>query len=371
MHHEIRSLSLCVCVMGAAIVGCSEGAAPNNTPDSGRRDVASGDSDAGVSGGVTDGGADSSAVDSSFDGGGCVDLDLMATSVRRPLDIIVWVDDGGSFAAGRTRTGPALSQMFPTVLRDAGVDYRIILMSRTTPVTAPLLMDEGTRFFRTSRGYSAGAGGFVFFSDAMYIRDYLPWLRRESFKVFLSNTDCENQAGAFEAFETALMANGMGNFTVGDARNYVYNMIGALPLRMPTDEPYRPMDPAAGGNCRNTQIGAQRTGGMRLGYTAPNYIKLFQAIADLSISRSRLPCSFDPPTDRGMMIDLARVRFVFTPGGGAARTYRQVTDMGACGADGGFYVDASNKIVLCPSTCTTVSGDAMGAVRFSFQCVPG
>lgn len=366
----LERLSLFVCAVGVAIAACGE--APNNSlVDSGRRDAASADGDASSVSDVHNGGADGAGSDASSDAGACVDLDLMATSVRRPLDIIVWVDDGGSFAAGRTRTSPALSDAFPMVLAAAGVDYRIILMSRSTTVSPRLMMEEGTRFFRTTRGYSAGAGGFVFFSSAMYIRDYLPWLRRESFKVFLSNTDCENQAGTFEAFETELMANGMGSFTIGDARNYVYNMIGALPLRMPTDEPYRPTDPLAGGSCRNTQIGAQRTGGLRLGYTAPNYIKLFQAIADLSISRSRLPCSFDPPTSGGAVVDLSRVRFVFTPGGGAPRTYRQVTDMTACAADGGFYVDAMNKIVLCPTTCTAVSGDAMGAVRFSFQCVPG
>jgi hypothetical protein len=306
----------------------------------------------------------------------CGSADFRAESARRPIDIVIWVDDGGSFDDSRRKVGNSIQMNLVDILEREGVDWKIALMSASTPIGEPLASDP--RFVRVPGGYSAGGGGFIFFADPRYIEVYRPELRTDAFRVLLSATDCENQAGyEFPQFEENLVTNGMGLFTGGDDRNYGYHMIGNIGLRPIPEEPWPPTDRIAprgayGGdftNCSRVQGGAIGTGGLRLGVGAPNYDDLFQAIAAASVTESRLPCSFDPPDEDD--IDLRYVRFRYRPGGDETmeQEFHEVADASAC-ADGGFYPTEEGRLELCPSTCEQISTDPAAEVRFTFECVP-
>jgi len=311
-------------------------------------------------------------ADADVDAAGCATLDLAAAPTTRPIDVIVWVDDGGSFAGERAKVARSIGVNLADILDAAHVDYQIVLLSSATSIPEPLR--SSTRFFHAPGGYSAGSGGYVFFSSPTYLANYVDHLRTDAFKVFLSATDCEGEAGTFDAFEMALTTNAPTQFVSGDHRNFAYDMIGNLALRTPSTAPYTPTDASAargsfsGGRfsrCVNTQAGAIETGGLRLGVDAPDYDALFMAIAELSIGASRLPCSFAPPPGE---LDLHRIRFRYQPGDGSMeQAYRQVADAAACGPAGGFYLDGA-MVQLCPSTCDLVSADATGMVHFTFEC---
>lgn len=313
--------------------------------------------------------ADTSAPDAE----GCASRAFEAESSERPIDVVIWVDDGGSFASARGKVARSIGMNLADILAAAGVDYRVILLGANTTIPAPL-GDDPERFVQIDSGFSAGGGGYVFFSDPRYLAMYEEHLRDGAFRVFLSATDCEREAGTFEAFETALSASDA--FVVGDGRNFVYHMIGNVALQSTPTMPWTGADPIAGRGsygsftaCTNTQRGAVETGGLRLGVAADSYDGLFRAIAASSISRSMLPCVFDPPA--GEVVDLDYVRFRYAPGGDTAAEieYGQVAGEAACADAGGFYT-SGGQLVLCPTTCAEVSEDPDASVRFTFECVP-
>lgn len=306
----------------------------------------------------------------------CASADFRAESTRRPIDIVIWVDDGGSFIGARGKVADSIQERLVDILERDDVDYRFAVMTAQTRFDPPLSTDP-ERFCRVGDGFSSGGGGFIFFADRPYIDDYRPCLRDGAFRVLLSATDCQRQSPIdFAEFERRLEANGMGAFVVGDERNYVYHMLGNLALRDPQTEPWRademlPVGAAAAGftNCSVVQEGAVATGGLRLGVSAADYGELFEAIADASVAESRLPCTFDPP--EGSDIDLRYVRFRYRPEGDATmeEEYHEVADATACTDEGGFY-PSMDQLHLCPTTCERVSSDPAAEVRFTFECVP-
>jgi hypothetical protein len=86
----------------------------------------------------------------------------------------------------------------------------------------------------------------------------------------------------------------------------------------------------------------------------------------------RLACEFVMPSADGGTIDPTKVAVQFTPGSGTPLVLTQVTDASECDANPNswYYDDNVNptKILLCPSTCTTVSGDHSGKVDVLLGC---
>ncbi|MGE0785185.1 MAG: hypothetical protein AB7S26_05810 [Sandaracinaceae bacterium] len=355
---NVRSLTM------LALAGCTAAgpAVPPHDAGPPARDASSTAVDAGPA-----------AIDAFVPDASCADVHLEAQTSQRPIDIIIWVDDGGSFDSARRKVSSSISDNLVAILEAAGVDYQVILLSANTSIGPPL-SESAERYFHVPGGYSAGGGGYVFFSDASYLSRYLDRLRPDAFKVFLSATDCESEAGSFAAFEDALAMNGAGAFVVGDERNFVYNMIGNVALGAPPTTPWSSGDPPAGRgsyggftSCQNTQEGAITTGGLRLGVAAPDYDALFQAIADESITQASVPCSLEVPEGPDISLDIPRAQLRYQPGGGGEPIgYDYVESMDAC-ADGGFYL-AGDHLELCPSTCETIRADPDAMVDFSFPC---
>lgn len=85
-----------------------------------------------------------------------------------------------------------------------------------------------------------------------------------------------------------------------------------------------------------------------------------------------LPCSYGIPVPPVGEPDFKSVNVNYTPGGGTKGVIPFVANEAACPASGNawYYDDPANptQILLCPSTCQTVSGDTQGTVDIVLGC---
>lgn len=91
------------------------------------------------------------------------------------------------------------------------------------------------------------------------------------------------------------------------------------------------------------------------------------------IRGAALGCSYNVPQPDGGTVDFSQVNVQYTPGnGGAAETIPAVSGASACPSSGdAWYYDnasAPTTIILCPSTCNTVSQDNSGEVDILTGC---
>lgn len=97
---------------------------------------------------------------------------------------------------------------------------------------------------------------------------------------------------------------------------------------------------------------------------------LVNALAD--IRGAILDCDFAMPVPKpGVAVDPALINVNFTPGGGKMATLPQVSGEGACTATPGWYYDNPinpSRIILCKSTCDTVTGDPMASLEILLGC---
>jgi hypothetical protein len=97
--------------------------------------------------------------------------------------------------------------------------------------------------------------------------------------------------------------------------------------------------------------------------------QFLQAMKD--IQGSLLGCTFTmPKTDAGI-INIDKVKVVFTPGSGAPQELPRVTNQGACAGPGWYYDNNSDptNIELCLGSCTTVQADPSGSIEIELGCL--
>lgn len=95
--------------------------------------------------------------------------------------------------------------------------------------------------------------------------------------------------------------------------------------------------------------------------------ELLAALQAINVEQT-LACEFLMP--EGENVDPSLVNVDFTSGAGQTDTIGQVPDAASCEQGGWHYDDADNptKIVLCPSTCDGVQGDADASVEIVLGC---
>jgi len=97
---------------------------------------------------------------------------------------------------------------------------------------------------------------------------------------------------------------------------------------------------------------------------------LIAALAD--IRGAILDCDFAMPVPKpGVGVDPALINVNFTPGGGKMSTLTQVAGEASCAATAGWYYDNPinpSRIILCKSTCDTVTGDPMASLEILLGC---
>jgi len=361
----------------------------------------------------------------------CVSQSSEATLVKKPVDIIIVIDNSGSMSNEIIGVQNNINQNFAQIIEQSGLDYRVILIGKH----GKAVPDESVCIEAPLSGIPAGGcatppanpvnnpGKFYHYNTEIDSHNSLcrilstfntaepsggaptgwqEWLRPDSFKTFIELTDdgvgsCsavgvsiddnDNVAdapGAAQKFDTALLTLSPANFGTAEARNYRFYSIVGMAFNDPANKPWEPSDPITTQKCGDdTQVygpgtGYQAlsilTGGLRFPLCDTTaYDVVFQAIAQGVVAGAQVACEFpipDPP--EGTTVDLNSVVVDYTPGDmSPKKQFAQVPDAAACAPES-FYIDkTANQIILCPDTCGVVKNDAAAKVAVLFACDPG
>lgn len=354
---------------------------------------------AGDLGGGTGGGGDILSPDAS-----CASVSSQATLGKKPVDIILVIDNSGSMTAEITGVENNINSNFATILNDGGLDYRVILLSKHGSATAdqsicimpPLsanstctppeaMPTNGPNFFH----YSTEIGSTNSLNRILSTfttpdpsgqadAGWQMWLRPDALKVFLEITD-DNSSMNANNFDTQLLALSPQHFGTAAARNYVFHSITGIEAKTNPAEGYLATEPLVSGKCpsgvnagNNFQNLSILTGGLRFPVCTPSLFNtVFTVIANEVVAGAQVACQFArPPLPQGISM-FNKIIVQYTPsGGGAVQSFNSVGGPTSCSA-GKFYVEmGTSKVILCPETCTTVQGDPMAKLDVLFTCEP-
>ncbi|MFS8064991.1 MAG: hypothetical protein ACMG6S_01340 [Byssovorax sp.] len=348
----------------------------------------------------------------------CATQSSSATLTKKPVDIIVLIDNSGSMTEEIVGVQKNINTNFATILEGSGLDYRVILVARHGKATvgqsicieAPLSgipaggcgappvkpVNNPSKFYH----YSVEIGSLdswckiisTFNAPDEHMlapNGWSEWLRPEAYKVFIEITDDHASCGPYldqntvaggtaaaAKFDTDLLALSPVHFADGAARNYRFYSIVAMAYNNPPTDPYEPTDPVLTTKCptaSNSGTGYQALSVLTDSLRFPlcdttSYDVVFQAIAQGVIKGAKISCDFPiPEAPGGEKIDLASVVVQYTAGGvGNATNFVQVADAAACKPNG-FYL-STDTIHLCTDTCAVVQGDEKAAINVLFAC---
>lgn len=356
----------------------------------------------------------------------CAAQSASATLTKRPVDVIVVIDNSGSMTAEIQGVQQNINQNFATILGGSGLDYRVILIARhgsassaqSVCIEAPLSgiasggctpppaqpVNNPPKFFHYSTEIASRDSWCKILStfDKPDEFNFAPngwqeWLRADSFKTFVEITDdgvgCSyngktyndgnSVAGGTAAaplFDADLLALSPMHFGDATQRNYQFYSIVAMAYNTPATAPWLPADPVTTSKCptaANPGTGHQALSVLTNSLRFPicdttSYDVVFQAIADGVIKGAKVACDFPvPDAPPGKTIDLATVEVAYTPGGMGTQTkFGQVTDATMC-VPGAFYIENETTIRLCPDACALVQADDMAKIDVLFGCGSG
>jgi hypothetical protein len=356
-------------------------------------------------GGGGDGGTNDGFVPFDRDAA-CAQVSADGTLVKKPVDIIIVIDNSGSMTDEIVKVEENINTNFATIIGASGLDYRVIMLSKHGTATAdesicvkaplsgttcspvPAAPVNTANFFH----YSTEIGSLDSFAKILNTYNvadpngkapggWSDWLRVDAIKVFLEISDDDSNM-TYSAFETALFAKTPKMFGDATNRNYIWHTIAGFAERpspfqtqpwLPTDLPLQSTECNNGtgseGFATDYQQLSVNTGGLRFPICQyANFSAVFQEIAKGVVKGAQVACEFLVPTvPAPQTVNLATVLLDYTPSaGGPPQTFGQVANAAAC-APSSFYIEAG-KIVLCPDTCTAVKGDVMAKVKVFFDC---
>lgn len=385
-----------------AFVGCQCGPV---VPGDGDGGSGAGSTAAGASGGsgATGGGQGAGNQGGGITGGGdaCAEVTSTANLDKRPVDIILVIDNSSSMTAEIEAVQANVNTNLASVIGSSGLDYRIILLSRhgsamaqqsvcidpplsgnATCAPPPASPTNGQRFFHYSTEIGStnslrrilstyNAPG----SEGTGPMGWSGWLRDGAYRTFVEITD-DNETGLTPAqFEQQLTALMPARFGTVQNRNYVFHsIVGVAPKANPA-EAYQPNENLVSGQC-STAVNAgstyqelsRTTGGLRFQMCEPNrYDTVFRTVAQGVIASAQVACDFTIPPLPGGFTAANRIYVNYTPGnGGATQQFTQVANAGACAANA-FYAQ-NGRVIFCPQTCSFVRMDPMARVAVRFTC---
>jgi hypothetical protein len=338
---------------------------------------------------------------------GCAEVVGEASLVKKPVDIIIAIDNSSSMGEEIAGVTANISNNFAQKLADEEIDYRIILLSahgdptvdpasscidRQICITAPLsgttcspvpaapvftsdfyqyslCIDSEDSFSKIINSYNT--------TDSLNLipGGWSTLLRADAQVVFLVFTD-DQTAMTSNQFLNGLNGLNATKFGTAAAPSFVFHSVIGIQAKADPTQPYLASEPVVGVKCSSASDDgpayedlSRRTGGLRLPVCNTNaYDSLFQNVASSVIQGSQLGCTFAAPAaPAGEEIDLDKTVVLYRPGGtGAAQTLSRVTTAGDCVASG-YYVDGTN-VTLCPATCTTVQADATPSIEVHVGC---
>lgn len=329
---------------------------------------------------------------------------------RRPIDIILVLDNSVSMAGELEAVERNINTHFARILEESGADYRVIMISRhrtadrtrsedaktavcvteplsalaDCPASAPAL---GERFFQYSidvDSHDSLAQLLATYDqpDPLYrvtTTGWSAWLRDGARKVFLELTDDDSFTEA-STFMALLTARAPEHFGLSPSQpTFVFHSIVGLAEREPADAAYRPEEPLVFDRCTNAnrlassagptyQTLSRLTGGLRYPIChLDNYDAIFESIAADSIDRSGLGCRFPAPEPpAGKRLDFARLQLGISAGTDETAVLSSVPALDAC-EPRGFYME-DEHIVLCPDFCSALLNQPAVTVSAVFDC---
>lgn len=352
------------------------------------------------------------------EGGGCAQSSAKAVVKKRPVDVILIVDNSSSMDGEINAIVERINVDFANILKDSAVDYRLILLSRhgainhnsdndcddhgiciqsplaggaCEPTKAPKLTErfkqysvcidsqDGLQKAMDSFNGSIKSEYFDASTQRVTLNDapngWSEWLREGAQRTFLMITDDRSQRQTDE-FTAWLYAQDARYFGSAEKPNWVFHSIVGLKENTPESAPYLPDVGTIGDKCSGSDSNgrvyqelSRASGGLRFPICKnENFDALFQAIASSVIEQSKLSCSFTPEADAGAGVaDFSRALVMYTSGSGARTTLGQVANSGVCQNDA-FYIEGDQSFELCPEICTTVEADLAGSLQAVVAC---
>lgn len=354
----------------------------------------------------------------------CAAQEAAATLAKKPVDIIITIDNSGSMSGEIAEVEKQINDNFSTIIDAAKIDYHVIMVTQyglnsaqdvcikaplapattCTGINTNVAPVESAKFFHHAvqvESTDAFCRLNEFWNKAdRFGKHTTGWgglLRPNAFKVFLVVTDdrvnCSfggksyNDSGnaangdiAGTQFDTDLLALSPTHFGTAAKRNYVWHSIIALaPFNNadltqahPASAPITTSTCTPGAAAIGTgyQGLSKRTGGLRYPTCGLNYTTIFKEMAKSVISGATVSCEFPVPTaPAGQTLDLSTVVPRYTPGGGGASVdFGQVANAAACAPDK-FYIE-NNVVKLCPASCDKVQADPTASIKVLFGCKP-
>jgi hypothetical protein len=365
-----------------------------------------GSDDLGAGGGGGDGGIADLVTIRNKDAA-CAAVKAEATLTKKPVDIIVVIDNSGSMTDEILAVERNINQNFADILAASSIDYRVILISKhgksnpdesvciTKPLSGnptcsppPAVPVNGPRFFHYDTEIASTNSLRLILStyntkdpNGFAPNGWSGWLRDGAYKVFLEITD-DNSALVETSFETQLFAKTPKMFGTAAARNYVFHTIAGLKENNPPTNAWGPKDPlqsavcTKGGGAVNNGMVYQRlsvlTGGLRFPICEyASFDAVFRNVAAGVVQGTQVACDFkipDPPA--GQVIDENSVLVEYQPGaGGPVVELKRASGAAQC-TPTSFYIQ-NGRIVLCPDTCSTIQKDEKAKVQVLFDCQIG
>ena len=360
----------------------------------------------GTGGGSSGTGGGSGGTGSSGGMGGgeaCATVTSMANLDKRPVDVIMVIDNSCSMTEEIIAVESNVNTNFANIIASSGLDYRIILISKhgsaangqsvciggplsgnTTCTPPPTRPTDGPRFFHYSTEISSTDSLRKIIStyntagvDGTGPTGWSGWLRDGAYRTFIEITDDNENRLTAAQFEQQLTALVPARFGTVQNRNYTFHSIVGVAAKANPADAYQPTEAVVNSKCSTAvnpgmtyQDLSRATNGLRFQMCQPNlYGTVFQAVAQGVIASAQVACDFAVPTPPAGFTLNNRIYVAYTPGAGGAPTeFLQVSNAAACAANS-FYVQ-TGRVIFCPQTCASVRMDSMAQVAVRFSCEP-
>jgi hypothetical protein len=314
----------------------------------------------------------------------CATAEDTALPQKAPADIIIAVDTSGSMSEEAGWVQDALNG-FATTITAAGIDLRVVLIADAT-VCIPAPLGSGQcNGADTSAPVYRHVVQTVASTDALQqilatYPQYSDMLRTGATKTFLVVSDDESDmsAGDFTNQLLALSADFQGfqfDSIVASAGTLSCGPFGTCPTNNVCCYQDGPFCMSYGEEPGDVYMQlSQQTGGVIGDLCAQEFGPIFDDMAEGVIVSSQLACDYAIPTPpEGEVLNPAKVNVTYLPGGGGepVQLYNVPGGLADCGPQGGWYYDdpvAPTRILVCPSTCTTLQADTQGEVKVVFGC---
>jgi cysteine-rich repeat protein len=326
----------------------------------------------------------------------CVSQGQEATLKKKPVDIIIVIDNSGSMSNEIKAVQDNLNKSFADIIGQSGLDYRVIVISDhgsytkykicvSSPLSgttcnpipaAPVLTEKFKQYTYNIQSKDSLTKALASYGkqDALKVTKagWSEWLRPDAVKIFVEITDDQSSLSA-ASFDAQLLALPGGQFGTAQQRNYIFHSIVGVAEKKVVTDAYEPSEGTVTTKCKtavNTgsvyQDLSKLTGGLRFPVCASTgYDAVFQRIAQGIIEGSKIECSFAVPDNPS--IDQTTIQVEYTPGtGGPAQVFDLVKDVASCGP-GRVYIE-QNTVKLCPDACSLVQADASAKLGVLWGC---